>query len=700
MNKKTCTIAILAAALIVGSVPTAGSVDASTRGTIVKTAKKKATKYRIKNKKVKQVKLSTTKKGRRVTIKNLQSLKKYSTKTITVTRQVTVRQGKQNVTYYAAKFGKKAGYVKANQLKKVAAKQKVVRNPGKNQVIKTKKISSRKLITKVKKGQLYKFSGKNVKKTFKYKKAGNLKSYQHTVWTVKKLITVHKSNGKKQQYYQLSGNRYVAINQMAKAVNKVTKTTNISNRKTLLVSNATVNKFSGSLKKSFTMKKAGKATRGAKQRFTLKKQVTVNQPNKQNATYYAVKQDGTNLVGYVPASAIQAQYTKSANATTVTSNPLANYVLNKVPTVNNSNAPAFVKAPTNFKDYATSANYGDNAHTESVANVYKSTKNINASKMTLTTEFFLPIASAENDKYSTGTTGNGVGNYNGFDNVQSLAYDQSRYLYAMVSYDAGKNEGRIMRYDYAAMKAAGLDTTANFAKLRQIAYNLYYIARYGNDKNGKYAVSAADRATYNQCVKVGPLMAIGHGQALAYNPKDGHLWMYLDKQNANKSYTETKSVLQRINMSSLKAEYTINYTTKNSSGTVVPPLHNLAFDKAGNFYSYSYSSSSIKIYRGQILDDNVVQLSLSQIIKKSIGTCKQGLMLDLQNNKMYIESDDALMSLPLGKVGSLAKNDLAYWTFKTGSGKYGREWEGGFFANGQGHFLMNKGVEILKATFN
>ncbi|QBO35622.1 hypothetical protein EQG49_03685 [Periweissella cryptocerci] len=700
MNKKTCTIAILAAALIVGSVPTTGTISASTRGTIVKTTNKKATKYRIKNTKVKQVKLSTTKKGRRVTIKNLQSLKKYSKQTIMVKKQVVVRQGKKNVTYYAAKFGKKNGYVKTTDLKKVAAKKKAVRTTGKNQVTKTKKISSRKLITKVKKGQLYKFSGKNVKKTFKFKKSGNLKSYQHTVWTVKQLITVRKSNGQKQQYYKLSGNRYVAINQMTKAVNKVTKTKNISNRKTLLVSNATVNKFSGSIKKSFTMKKAGKATRGAKQRFTIRKQVTVNQTNKKNATYYEVKQDGTSLVGYVPTSALQAQYTKSATTTTMTTNPLANYALSKVPTVNNSNAPAFVKAPNNFKDYATSANYGDNAHTESVANVYTSKKNINASRMTLTTEFFLPIASAENDKYSTGSTGNGVGNYNGFDNVQSLAYDQSRYLYAMVSYDAGNNQGRIMRYDYSAMKAAGLDTTANFAKLRQIAYNLYYIARYGNDKNGKYAVSDADRASYNQWVKVGPLITIGHGQALAYNPKDGHLWMYLDKQNKDKSYTETKSVLQRINMTSLKADYTINYTTKNSSGTVIPPLHNLAFDNSGNFYSYSYSDSSIKIYRGQILDDNVVQLSLAQVIKNSIGTCKQGLMLDLQNQKMYIESDDALMSMPLGKVGGLAKKDLSYWTFKSGSGTYGREWEGGFFAKGQGHFLMNKGVEILQASFN
>lgn len=398
---------------------------------------------------------------------------------------------------------------------------------------------------------------------------------------------------------------------------------------------------------------------------------------------------------YVAENQLGQKFEKDDNVTTtLLENPLDTRSLINPALVDNDDAPDAVKAPiedtSGDAKYSMSPNFElKNGHYENEPNNYEVKFVKNTQSAMLTTSLFLPTASAESDDH----TSNGLGNVNGFKNVQTVTYDGQKYIYIMVSYGAGTNSGRIIRYNLSAINEDKL----KIGELREIAYVAYRQLRTGKK---------VDRTEFQKYIKVGPKIKIGHGQTLAYNTLDNTLWMIVDEQDMDKKYTQKESVLQQIDPQTLIPEYTINYITKDENGKVVKPLHNLTFDNQGNFYGYVYQkmngTTGIKLYQGQIdALNHVVKLKLVQVIKKNIGTNKQGIFFDPIENQLYLESDDALMKIPVNKLGMLTKSDIGYLIFNstTNNNQYGREWEGGFFtASGQGYILMNKGVELLALT--
>lgn len=509
------------------------------------------------------------------------------------------------------------------------------------------------------------------------------------------IVTLMTSARKKQTYYQINikqHNYLILKTKATKLVNKIISDdyTDI-NTDTTLKPDTTLYQFKGD-DDDFKIKVIRKIKKTDLNQYTIQELATVKEANGTLSKYYQVKDINTNKDYYVLENQLGDKFEKIDNTTTtILDNPLDITSLINPPTVDNIDAPSYIKAPAEDTNadasYSTSPNFNTKpGHYENKVNTYASTLAINMQPATLKTSLFLPTASAESDDQ----TSNGLGNMNGFKNVQAVTYDGQQYIYIMVSYGAGTNSGRIIRYDLKAIN----NDQVKIGELRKIAYKAYRQLRTGKE---------IDWTRYKKYMKVGPKLRIGHGETLAYDTINNNLWMMVDQQNPDKKYTQKESVLQEINSTTLTPKYTINYTTKDENGKIIKPLHNLTFDNRGNFYSYVYQrmngTTGIKIYQGQIDERNhMLQLKLVQVIKQNIGTNKQGIFFDPLENELYLESDDTLMKMPVNKLGSLTASDIGYLVFKTANenSTYGREWEGGFFTpSGQGYILMNKGVELL-----
>ena len=129
--------------------------------------------------------------------------------------------------------------------------------------------------------------------------------------------------------------------------------------------------------------------------------------------------------------------------------------------------------------------------------------------------------------------------------------------------------------------------------------------------------------------------------------------------------------------------------------------NNLAFDKKGRCYFFSYSGGgwspkgTIKIYQGKITKKNKVRFKLiMQGIRNPLSKNIQSMGYNPYNNRLYMVSNCAIMSVPVSKLSKLKNGDV-HSTIFTGN----REYEGiSFDARGNGYLLMNKMPEICRTS--
>ncbi|VDG26059.1 hypothetical protein [Lactiplantibacillus mudanjiangensis] len=335
-----------------------------------------------------------------------------------------------------------------------------------------------------------------------------------------------------------------------------------------------------------------------------------------------------------------------------------------------------------------------------------------------------------------------------------VMYKKYMYIQMTFRHNGNKRKGRIVRYDLSK-----LDKLINkngkhdkIVRALQKARKYMYTLSSSKSKQTKLQHAAHKHlSSYNykvySAVKLGPKFYTGHGQSFSFNPHDKHLYnaAYSLKSDSQKKSHPFK--FQKISLTKLKPVKTwkLNIRVRGTEPFLLVfhhqvtkrylQMHNLTFDKAGNFYftdtrkgklisnkkaitkrmgeytkkpGYKPGSGSGKyknsygkdtlIYRGKFnkKGTKVSSISLVQEITHAIGSQDQGLAYSGSNNKLFLIYDNAFMSIPVKKLNH--KMSLKTLNFTVLNSDVRRESEGmGIRSDGKGYLVMNRFAEATKS---
>ena len=260
-------------------------------------------------------------------------------------------------------------------------------------------------------------------------------------------------------------------------------------------------------------------------------------------------------------------------------------------------------------------------------------------------------------------------------NPQGMAR-AGRYLYVVYCPTKLKNKGRLVRLD--EHKLAALHATAR--QLQKV-----YTKAAKHNKQAK---------AIRRAIKVGPLFTTGHGQSLAYNPKNQHLYMWCDREKAPRVPINQYGYINRISAKTLRPAHQIRVRLK-QRGYAVPGGHVLTFDRSGRAYFWSCPSKHLAyIYQGRITDHRVKFRLTRQILTRGPGTRIQSMGYNPRNNRLHLVSDGSIVSLPVQKLagrGHLTSRQVRWTRFASR-----REFEGlDFDQHGHAYLLSNHHPEVL-----
>ena len=196
-----------------------------------------------------------------------------------------------------------------------------------------------------------------------------------------------------------------------------------------------------------------------------------------------------------------------------------------------------------------------------------------------------------------------------------------------------------------------------------------------------------------QTAQLSPLINIGHGQTLTFNPANQHLYLAEDESLTDLDVNDNNQVLE-MDPNTLQPlrEYKFKMLHDGSNFQ----LHTLAFDKSGNAYWGRKTGAGYMYFYGR-LDENDVKFAPSKtIIGKRGGNTNQFVSVNPKNDRVYFVSDDILTSTPTSEVrgSSIKANDIHYQVFNSK-----REFEGlAFDQSGYGYLLMLWPPELLKSS--
>jgi hypothetical protein len=208
----------------------------------------------------------------------------------------------------------------------------------------------------------------------------------------------------------------------------------------------------------------------------------------------------------------------------------------------------------------------------------------------------------------------------------------------------------------------------------------------------------------------GPEIIIGHGQSLAYNPKDNKFWMWRDLEKKSGGWKDPLgSVLQRVDPTTLNVDHVTTFTMKEYNGAKLGGGHNLTFDKNGNGYFVTIGTTKDKkgktyknvekIYRFSIKSGKKLSVRLvQQILYAPNKTNLQAIGYDPALNRLALLADDSIQYIPVaklqGKKGKIKAGDISYAKYATK-----RECESiAFDSNGTPYLFVNRYPEILRGT--
>ncbi|MBW1604851.1 hypothetical protein [Lactobacillus sp. Sy-1] len=219
------------------------------------------------------------------------------------------------------------------------------------------------------------------------------------------------------------------------------------------------------------------------------------------------------------------------------------------------------------------------------------------------------------------------------------------------------------------------------------------------------AQKAIDQLTQNQvdfakysaiahAAQISPLINIGHGQTLSYNPVTKNLYLAQDETSGDLA-SNANNVVTELDANTLQPVKQFNFQLLHNNLNYA--IHTLTFDNDGNAYFGRKSGSKYQIFKGQF-NETTGQVNFSPVPQTINwgGKHNQGLTYNPVNNRLYIVSDDIITSVPADKLGAgtVQPSDINYISFNTG-----REFEDlTFDSQGYGYLLMLWKPEILKTT--
>lgn len=207
------------------------------------------------------------------------------------------------------------------------------------------------------------------------------------------------------------------------------------------------------------------------------------------------------------------------------------------------------------------------------------------------------------------------------------------------------------------------------------------------------------RAYYelSKSITATPLINIGHGQTLAYNPKNQHLYLAQDNQLTQVDNNYYNQVTE-IDPQSMQPVH--QYRFKLMNNNVNMALHTLTFDNDGNAYFGVHAGpKGVKnvytLYTGNFNESGVSFRPVRQMINWP-GSYNQYLTYNRINNRVYMISNDMIISVPADRLrnGNLSNEDVHYLTYNTN-----REFESlAFDDQGYGYLLTLWKSELLHSN--
>lgn len=222
-------------------------------------------------------------------------------------------------------------------------------------------------------------------------------------------------------------------------------------------------------------------------------------------------------------------------------------------------------------------------------------------------------------------------------NPQSMA-TVGRYIYVVYCPTNWHNRGRVVRFDQKWLKAHHVT-----ARQLQKVYTK------------KAAHSARERAI-RSAIKVGPTFITGHGQSLAYNWHDHHLYMWCDRESKPRVPTNQYGYINRISTHTLRPNHQIRFRLRNRR-MAVPGGHVLTFDRSGRAYFWTRPSAK-RVYTAKAAR-SAREKAIRSAIK--IGPAfttghGQSLAYNWQDGQFYMWCDrESAPRVPINQEGVLQR---------------------------------------------
>jgi hypothetical protein len=252
-----------------------------------------------------------------------------------------------------------------------------------------------------------------------------------------------------------------------------------------------------------------------------------------------------------------------------------------------------------------------------------------------------------------------------------------------------KNYKKIQKQQKAILKAA----TKQLANLKQSQNQL-------SKKQTKLTAGKKWFNLYTQLshsITASPLINIGHGQTLAYNPKNKHLYLAQDNQLGQVSNHYYNQITE-LNSDTMKPVHQYRFRLMHNGQNMA--LHTLTFDAAGHAYFGVHAGPKgtknvYSIYTGTLNSHRIRFTPVPQLINWP-GSYNQYLAYNRHNDRIYMISNDVITSVPTRalRAGTLTSQDVHYVTFDSQ-----REFESlAFDDQGNGYLLALWRAELLRSN--
>ncbi|MCT6858942.1 MAG: hypothetical protein M3Z82_06715 [Apilactobacillus sp.] len=226
----------------------------------------------------------------------------------------------------------------------------------------------------------------------------------------------------------------------------------------------------------------------------------------------------------------------------------------------------------------------------------------------------------------------------------------------------------------------------------KIAHNNREIDRIGqrNDLFSKYF-------ELSKLLTISPVTNIGHGQTLSYNPSNNHVYLAQDDKLGvvGDDFYNQVTEMDAENMHPVHV-----YRFKLNNKGHYYAIHTLTFDNDGNAYfgvrgGPKKMKGTYTLFHGT-MNESGIQFTPVKGLVKWPGSFNQGVTYNRNNNRLYLLSNDMIISIPVDEVknDNIQPQDVHYTTFGTN-----REFESlSFDSSGYGYLVVLWRSEVLKST--